>query len=143
MAATPIIADPSPSSPRRRPSTILNSNSPRITSQHSIFARSVLMSKLPTLAQQSIIDSRAGPRRLAPASPAPAPPSTTPAAAAAAASGSPPRSVPPSKDLSHLNGNLKPKPSILEHHGIASSRDGVGLALSDTPLPSAPASPRM
>ncbi|KAF2491611.1 bifunctional 6-phosphofructo-2-kinase/fructose-2,6-bisphosphate 2-phosphatase [Lophium mytilinum] len=41
------------------------------------------------------------------------------------------------------HGELKPLPFVNGHHGPVITKDGVGAALSDTPAPSAPSSPRI
>ncbi|KAF2204344.1 bifunctional 6-phosphofructo-2-kinase/fructose-2,6-bisphosphate 2-phosphatase [Delitschia confertaspora ATCC 74209] len=93
------------------------------------------MNQLPLRAQQLAKDSQDGENRPASALPSiPSAPSGTS------------HSVPPtSNGLPHPDGVLKLQPAVTtaDHHGAASSKDGVGLALSDTPLPSAPPSPRI
>lgn len=67
-----------------------------------------------------------------------------PAAAAAAAVGPPPKSVQAIKGPSHY-GELKPLPLNMVHYNHPAhlqAKDGVGPALSDTPMPSHPGSPR-
>lgn len=57
----------------------------------------------------------------------------------------PPKSVQQVKELAAKNGDLKPQPQPLAtgySHGQSLAKDGVGNALSDTPLPSHPGSPR-
>ncbi|KAF2128738.1 bifunctional 6-phosphofructo-2-kinase/fructose-2,6-bisphosphate 2-phosphatase [Dothidotthia symphoricarpi CBS 119687] len=57
----------------------------------------------------------------------------------------PPKSVLAIKDFDARHGELRPPPAALgpqHHHGHASSTKGVGVALSDTPVPSQPGSPR-
>lgn len=49
----------------------------------------------------------------------------------------PPKSVQDIKDFAARHGELKPPPA---QHAL--SKDGVGTALSDTPLPSHPGSPK-
>lgn len=54
---------------------------------------------------------------------------------------------PPPKNAAE-EGSLKPVPYVQAHHGPRPalspfSKDGVGAALSDTPAPSQPGSPRM
>ncbi|KAF2180189.1 bifunctional 6-phosphofructo-2-kinase/fructose-2,6-bisphosphate 2-phosphatase [Zopfia rhizophila CBS 207.26] len=70
------------------------------------------------------------------------PASVQPAIPSAAPNG-PPHSVPASKDTAPHHADLKPVPFHGGHHGQPVAKDGVGAALSDTPLPSAPGSPRM
>src|SRR6186713_1820864 len=109
MAAVPIIAvaanNPPPPSPRR--SSTSHANSPRRSSQHSVFAKNVLMSRITLPGPEHAL-----PRHLAngehprPASAQP----TVPSAAATA------RSVPFSKDLAP-HADLKPLPQASTHHG--------------------------
>lgn len=138
MAAipTPRVTAPGtqvPPSPRRRSSASTPFNPHRRrTSSHSIYARNVLMSKL-TLpgphAQNSYLSNTEPPR---PASAQPALPIPAP-----------PKSVQQIKDSAAHHGDLKPLPlNAAHHHGHAIGKDGVGIALSDTPLPSHPGSPR-
>ncbi|KAJ4289537.1 6-phosphofructo-2-kinase [Kalmusia sp. IMI 367209] len=126
MAALPITIAAGTHS-QRRPSTPTKSN-PRRTSQHSIFAKNVLMSKLAFPAPDNAILDGEPPR---PASALPALSTTTKS------------KPPPPRPNEH--GDLKPLPYVQAHHGPrpAISKDGVGAALSDTPAPSQPGSPRM
>lgn len=143
--------------PRRASTPLVNS--PRRTSQHSIFAKNVLMSKitLPVLenARLALNNGEAAPRPIS------AQPSLTHGHGAAP----PPRSTPQhqAKDfaplpppnsqhrhqeqLQHHNApSLKPPPAASgPHHGTGHiiATDGVGAALTDTPIPSMPGSPRM
>lgn len=109
--------------------------STRRTSQHSVYARNVLMSNLnpnKDHAQPTISTTSNG----EPAPRAPAPPIP---------SAGPPKSVQAIKDLAAQRGELKPPPTSAggaHHHGHATSKDGVGVALSDTPAPSQPPSPK-
>jgi 6-phosphofructo-2-kinase len=45
--------------------------------------------------------------------------------------------------LPYVHSDLKPLPFINNHHVPGITKDGVGAALSDTPAPSAPTSPRL
>ncbi|KAF1363839.1 bifunctional 6-phosphofructo-2-kinase/fructose-2,6-bisphosphate 2-phosphatase [Lizonia empirigonia] len=84
-------------------------------------------------AQSSSLASSSGDQ--APRS-APAPP--------AIPSAGPPKSVQAIKDLARQCGELKPPPASLggTHHNHATVKNGVGVALSDTPAPSQPGSPK-
>jgi 6-phosphofructo-2-kinase len=56
-----------------------------------------------------------------------------------------PKSVQLVKDFASHYGELKPLPLNTvhyNHHGLSTAKDGVGNALSDTPMPSHPGSPR-
>ena len=119
-------------------STPLTSTSTRRYSQLSAVARNVLMSNLaqnkdhaqPTSSATS--DGDKAPR----STPAPRP--TVPSAG-------PPKSVQNIREQAVQRGELKPPPGSAggaPHHGHATSRDGVGVALSDTPAPSQPGSPK-
>lgn len=92
------------------------------------------------LAQQN--HDQANHSTLSGASQSPRPASAAPALPVAA----PPKSVQEIKEFAARHGELKlpPTSAQLQHHGHghAPSRDGVGVALSDTPLPSHPGSPR-
>ncbi|KAF2003103.1 bifunctional 6-phosphofructo-2-kinase/fructose-2,6-bisphosphate 2-phosphatase [Amniculicola lignicola CBS 123094] len=122
----------SASTRRRRTSIPLSlSTTTRRSSQHSIYAKHVLMSRI-TLPEQANLPP--APNGDAPR-PAPARPATASAAIGA------PRSVPP-KDLAPHHADLRPPPSAL-HHGQMPPKDGVGIALSDTPNSSMPGSPRI
>lgn len=98
---------------------------PPSTAHASVYPRNVLMSKL-TLSdpEHAHLSSLAG----EPPQPAQ------------------PKSVQAIKDFDAKHGELKPPPAAAagpqHHHGNASSKGGVGVALSDTPLPSQPGSPR-
>ncbi|CAO2648660.1 Nn.00g079270.m01.CDS01 [Neocucurbitaria sp. VM-36] len=141
----PIVTAPSPPpspgtqfcSHRRRSSassTPYNPNNRR-SSTHSIYARNALMSKLtlpgPEHAQNKYLSNSEPPRPVSaqPAIPAPAQP----------------KSVQQIKDFAAQHGELKPLALHTGHqhqHGLAVAKDGVGAALSDTPAPSHPGSPR-
>jgi 6-phosphofructo-2-kinase len=57
----------------------------------------------------------------------------------------PAKNVQALKDRAVQHGELKPVPNPLvqaHHNGLVPGKDGVGVALSDTPLPSVPGSPR-
>ena len=75
-------------------------------------------------------------------------PSATPTSNPAVPSAGFPKSVQAVKDLAAHNGDLKPPPANPAssnnpaHHGSATSQGGVGVALSDTPAPSQPGSPK-
>lgn len=74
-------------------------------------------------------------------------PRSTPAAPAAPAvpSAGPPKSVQAIRDLAAQRGELRPPPTSaagVHHHSHATVKDGVGVALSDTPAPSQPGSPK-
>ncbi|KAJ4314374.1 6-phosphofructo-2-kinase [Neodidymelliopsis sp. IMI 364377] len=121
---------------RRRSSASSNpATSTRRTSQHSIYARNVLMSSLNQTqehAQPSNPTSNGVTPRSQPAQP------TIPSAG-------PPKSVQAIKDLAAQRGELKPPPASVggtHHHSHATVKDGVGVALSDTPAPSQPGSPK-
>lgn len=127
MAAPITIAAGTSNSQARRPSPPTNLNLRR-TSQHSIIAKNVLMSKLAFPAiENAKLDGETPPR---------------PASALPAADHSKP---PPPKHAAE-HGELKPIPYVQAHHGprppLPVSHDGVGAALSDTPAPSQPGSPR-
>lgn len=69
-------------------------------------------------------------------------PRSTPAPPAIPSAG-PPKSVQAIKDLAASRGELKPPPaSVGGTHNHATTKDGVGIALSDTPAPSQPGSPK-
>ena len=140
--------------PRRASTPLVNSS--RRTSQHSIFAKNVLMSKitLPVLENARLALNNgevAAPRPTSSAQPSHSHASGT----ASALAPTPPRSTPQAKDLApppptsqqHNNNAsaLKPLPAVGGHHGHgpAIAKDGVGAALTDTPAPSTPGSPRM
>jgi 6-phosphofructo-2-kinase len=59
-------------------------------------------------------------------------------------SAGPPKSVQAIKDLAAQRGELKPPPASVggTHHSHVTAKDGVGVALSDTPAPSQPGSPK-
>jgi 6-phosphofructo-2-kinase len=109
----------------------------RRTSSHSIYARNVLMNRL---AQQN--HDHANHSTLSGASQSLRPASAAPALPVAA----PPKSVQEIKEFAARHGELKLPPTSAQSqhfgHSHAPSRDGVGVALSDTPLPSHPGSPR-
>lgn len=67
-----------------------------------------------------------------------------PPAPAPAIPTAPPKSVQAIKEFASHYGQLKPLPlnTNHSHHGQPVGKDGVGSALSDTPLPSHPGSPR-
>ena len=124
--------------PHRRRSSASSTplTSTRRYSQLSAVARNVLMSNLaqkkdhaqPTSSAAN--DSGQAPR----STPAPAVPSA-----------GPPKSVQAIRDQAVARGELKPPPGSAggaHHHGHATSKDGVGVALSDTPAPSQPGSPK-
>ncbi|KAH8723546.1 6-phosphofructo-2-kinase-domain-containing protein [Phaeosphaeriaceae sp. PMI808] len=103
----------------------------RYTSSHSLYARNVLMNNL----------------RLPPATdhaPTPVPipvPNLSPTAAIPFSA--PPKGVQDIKDFAARHGELRPPPSTTPgppNH--ATTKNGVGVALSDTPAPSHPGSPR-
>jgi 6-phosphofructo-2-kinase len=72
-----------------------------------------------------------------PASAQPSIPSVPSAAAAA-------RKLPLSKDSApHADLKSLPYVTAAAHHGLSVTKDGVGAALSDTPAPSAPGSPKV
>ncbi|KAF2688768.1 bifunctional 6-phosphofructo-2-kinase/fructose-2,6-bisphosphate 2-phosphatase [Lentithecium fluviatile CBS 122367] len=122
----PIITGPTTHS-RRRSSASANP-SPRRTTQHSVFAKNVLMNNIAYPAPQHA--PLADPPR--PVSAQPALPTSNPSVASA-------------KDFVPHHGDLKPLSYVAASHGHrpAISKDGVGAALSDTPAPSQPSSPRM
>lgn len=118
---------------RRRSSASATPPNRRFSS-HSIYARNLLMSKLtqpaPDHAQHTPLSTSA-PAQSASAQPA--------------VSVAPPKSVQAIKANASHYGQLKPLPlnALYPHHGhSAPAKDGVGHALSDTPLPSHPGSPR-
>ncbi|KAF2878281.1 6-phosphofructo-2-kinase-domain-containing protein [Massariosphaeria phaeospora] len=119
--------------PHRRRSSASQHN-PRRSSQHSIFARNVLMSKITLPAPQHPPPTFTN----EPPRPVSAQPSITPTNA-------PPHSVPPAKTSSAQHADLKPPPlpGARGTHGTVVANDGVGAALTDTPAPSTPASPRI
>lgn len=103
---------------------------PRQQSQHSIFAKTVLMSKI---AQQGAHATASTNPDSASASPAPEvlPPSTV-------------NSLDGADGRREEDQHLKPRPHPRFAPDVARiSKDGVGAALSDTPAPSLPASPRL
>ena len=119
--------------PRRTSVTQANTSTSRRTSQHSLFAKNVLMSKinLPASEHALHLSDEQQPR------PASAQPSVPSAAAAA-------RKLPLSKDPTP-HADPKPLPYLagVAHHGLSVTKNGVGVALSDTPAPSAPGSPKV
>ncbi|KAF1979214.1 bifunctional 6-phosphofructo-2-kinase/fructose-2,6-bisphosphate 2-phosphatase [Bimuria novae-zelandiae CBS 107.79] len=132
MAAPITVAAGTSHTQERHPS--LPANPPaRRTSQHSLVAKNVLMSKLafPALDNANLDDGE--PPRHASASPA-------------VPTGDQSKPPPPKHAAEH--GDLKPLSYIQAHHGprppprpaLAVSKDGVGAALSDTPAPSLPGS---
>ncbi|KAJ4370010.1 6-phosphofructo-2-kinase [Neocucurbitaria cava] len=143
---TPVVTAPSPApgaqfhhTHRRRSSASSTPYNPhnRRSSTHSIYARNALMSKLtlpgPEHAQNKYLSNTDPSRPLSaqPAIPTPAQP----------------KSVQQIKDFAAQHGELKPLPLHTGHqhqhqHGLAAAKDGVGIALSDTPAPSHPGSPR-
>ena len=71
-------------------------------------------------------------------------PRSTPAPPAIPSAG-PPKSVQAIKDLAAKRGELQPPPASVggqNQHNHANIKDGVGVALSDTPAPSQPGSPK-
>lgn len=149
--------------PRRASTPLVNSS--RRTSQHSIFAKNVLMSKitLPVLENARLALNNNGevaaPR---PVSAQPSlqshpsrPPTSIPSSAPSPKDFAPPPPPPPKSQQEHNNNasSLKPLPAVsgpaLLHgghghgHGHAIAKDGVGAALTDTPAPSTPGSPRI
>jgi 6-phosphofructo-2-kinase len=142
MAAVPIVTANKPSPPplRRTSVTQANTSTLRRTSQHSVFAKNVLMNKINFPASEHaphLSDEQQQPR---PASAQPSIPSvpSVPSAAAAA------RKLPLSKDSApHADLKSLPYVTAATHHGLSVTKDGVGAALSDTPVPSAPGSPKV
>jgi 6-phosphofructo-2-kinase len=141
-AAGPVAAPPLPlpqtSHARRRSSTSSSSSASsthnRRSSTHSVYARNVLMSNL----RLSGLDHA---QNRLPSNSNPAPPASALPVPAA------PKGVQDIKDLAARNGELKPPPahahaSTAPALGHAASKDGVGIALSDTPAPSKPGSPQ-
>ncbi|KAF1844505.1 bifunctional 6-phosphofructo-2-kinase/fructose-2,6-bisphosphate 2-phosphatase [Cucurbitaria berberidis CBS 394.84] len=117
----------------------------RRSSTHSIYARNALMSKLtlpgPEHAQNKYLSNTSGPPRPVSAQPA-VPTSTTSTSTTTPLQ---PKSVQQIKDLAAQHADRKPLPlvaALQNQHGLAIAKDGVGAALSDTPLPSHPNSPR-
>jgi 6-phosphofructo-2-kinase len=104
----------------------------RRSSTHSIYARNVLMSNLRLSglehAQNKFL-SNSEPSRPGSTSSVPAPP----------------KGVQDIKDFAARHGELRPPPAItgqIHPPSHVTSKDGVGTALSDTPAPSHPGSPR-
>jgi len=132
MAALPIIAAGTTTTHthiRRRSSASANST-PRRTSQHSIFAQNVLMSKLAFPDHKHAnLDAD----------------SARPASAQASLSHASKPQTSAAKVLAAEHGTLKPLPLVqtLQSQRSPISKDGVGAALSDTPAPSQPGSPPM
>jgi 6-phosphofructo-2-kinase len=122
---------------RRRSSASNPATSNRRTSQHSIYARNVLMNNLNQAkdnAQPTKTTTSNGEQapRIAPGPPA-------------IPSAGPPKSVQAIKDLAVQRGELKPPPTSTSgghQNSHATVKDGVGVALSDTPAPSQPGSPK-
>lgn len=107
---------------------------PRKQSQHSIFAKSLLMNTI----QQAAVNAKqsATGKQVEP-------PNLNHEVQAPDAPVSAPKLFPPLDGIHQHNATkaeLKPR-ARFEHEG--SSKDGIGNALSDTPAPSLPASPRM
>jgi 6-phosphofructo-2-kinase len=102
---------------------------PRRQSQHSIYAKSVLMSKIAQGAPHATATSQAAAIGLDATRPAPQvlPPATIDG---------------PDGTGGRKEDRLKPRPRFSADVARI-SKDGVGAALSDTPAPSLPASPRM
>lgn len=109
--------------------TPASSSPPRRTSTHSIYARAALMSNLKLngidSAQNRFLSNQSKP---------------------AAPVSAPPKSVQEIRDSAVRHGELKPPPSssgLLQAPGNhVTAKHGVGNALSDTPAPSNPGSPR-
>jgi 6-phosphofructo-2-kinase len=125
--------------PRRTSSATSSSNSPRRYSQHSVFAKNVLMSRITVPTPETAHPTSNG-EHLRPASALPSLSSAAPTTS--------PRSLPPTQDSApqQHHGELKPRPYVGLHshqHGPTIAKDGVGAALTDTPAPSVPTSPRM
>lgn len=139
MAALPIVT--AGTTTHRRRSSASTTSSPRRTSQHSIFAKSVLMSKL----------TLPGPQHAHPLSNGepPRPVSAQPAIPSAPDPPADSTNAPFAKDPALHHAELKPLPLVGANHAHnhvhrqAIGKDGVGAALSDTPAPSQPGSPRM
>lgn len=131
MAAPITIAAGTTSHPQERPPSSPTTLAAHRTSQHSLIAKNVLMSKLVFPPNNNANLDGEPPR---PASALPTLPSTD-------------TSKPPPPKHAAEHGELKPLPFVQAHHGprpaLAVSKDGVGAALSDTPAPSQPGSPRM
>ncbi|CAI6328636.1 unnamed protein product [Periconia digitata] len=134
---TSITPPPSPPLPARRRSsaTPIRPLLASATSQHSIIAKNVLMSKINFPGSEHALhldpeDSRPRPRSARP----PLPPKVSSLSSIG------------DRDPTHHqhHADVKATPTISEHgHPHMIRKDGVGVALSDTPLPSRPASPRM
>jgi 6-phosphofructo-2-kinase len=126
--------------PQRRRSSASSTplTSTRRFSQHSAVAQNVLMSNLARNKDHAQPTSSA-------ASSGDQAPRSTPAPAPTVPSAGPPKSVQAIRDQAVQRGELKPPPGSAggaHHHGHATSKDGVGVALSDTPAPSQPGSPK-
>lgn len=143
----PLITDTQPDPPTARRTSQSHINA-RKQSQHSIFAKSVLMSRASPSRFESTGDTRNGsggevlPPQIVTNPPTPA--ATSSPTSAPSALPNPSVQSAKAQDGVPVKTELKPIPAhVIGQHGHIVGKDGVGGALTDTPMPSAPGSPRM